>query len=188
MPTEQDKLPDPIVDPDSRDEGETPDEEILEEANERFRDVCDRDRENREAAVKDTKFVYIAGQQWPSDWKHKRALADDPCLEFPQLKQFVNQVVNEQRQARPGIRIHPAAGQSSKDVATILQGLVRHIEYESGAEAAYDGGFQHAVVGGRGYWRVISEYDTGKTFNQQPGDQAHPRSVDRLHGPRLPGA
>ena len=139
----------------------------MERATKRFKNVVDRDRENRRAALEDTKFVYVAGNQWPEDVRAARALADDPCLEFPQLKQFVNQVINDQRQNRPGIRVHAAAGQGSKEVAEILQGMVRHIEYDSNAEAAYDGGFQHAVVGGRGYWRIVTEYEASKSFNQK---------------------
>ena len=150
-----------------RDEDSSDAEEALERACKRFQVVVDRDRENRRAALEDTKFVYVKGNQWPEDVKAARALADDPCLEFPQLKQFVNQVINDQRQNRPGIRVHPAAGEGSKEVAEILQGMVRHIEYDSGAEAAYDGGFQHAVVGGRGYWRVLSDYVGSKSFEQK---------------------
>jgi hypothetical protein len=141
--------------------------EVLEEANERFASCVDRDRDNRDNAKSDTEFVYLAGKQTPDKMKADLLAADDPCLEFPQLKQFVNQVVNEQRQNRPGIRVHPAGGKASDKVAEILQGMVRHIEYDSNAEAAYDGGFQHAVVGGRGYWRVTSEYESGNTFNQK---------------------
>lgn len=141
--------------------------DVIKEANERFKASDDRDRDNRENARKDTEFVYIAGKQWPDKWRSDRESADDPCFEFPQLKQFVNQVINEQRQARPGIRVHPAGGKASDEVAEILQGMVRQIEYDSSAEAAYDGGFQHAVVGGRGFWRVVSEYERGATFNQK---------------------
>ncbi len=88
-------------------------------------------------------------------------------MEFPQLKQFVSQVVNDQRQNRPGIRIHPASGDASQETAEILQGLIRGIEYDSRAESVYDCGYQHSVVGGRGYWRIVSEYESPKSFNQK---------------------
>jgi hypothetical protein len=80
--------------------------------------------------------VYLVGSQWPKEIKDQRK---EPCLEFPQQKQFVNQVINEQRQNRPGIRVHPAGGEASKDTAqTLHPGLIRGIEYDSNAEAAYD--------------------------------------------------
>jgi DNA-binding ferritin-like protein len=141
------------------------DEEILKEAKERYEDASDRDRKNIEDAKSDTKFVYIAGEQW--DPEVKRRWGDDPVLEFPQLKQFVNQVVNDQRQNRPGIRIHPAGPNSSDKTAEILQGHARNIEYDCNAEAIYDNGFQSAVVGGRGFWRWTSEYENEMTFDQK---------------------
>lgn len=142
-------------------------DKLLQEARERFDDVCERDQDNKDAALKDTKFVYVAGQQWPEGVRKTRESTEEACLEFPQLKQFVNQVVNDQRQNRPGIRVHPAGGKASKDVATLIQGLVRGIEYDSSAEAAYDTGFQAAVVGGRGYWRICSKYESDKSFDQK---------------------
>jgi hypothetical protein len=87
------------------------------------------------------------------------------CLEFPQLKQFVHQVVNDQRQDRPGIRVHPD-GSATDKMGDIVQGMCRAIEADSSADAVYDTGFLHCVVGGRGYWRVISEYVPGANFNQ----------------------
>ena len=141
-------------------------DDVLAEARERYTKSQDDDRDNKKAAKDDTEFVYIAGKQWPQSMRDEREAADDVCLEFPQMKQFVNQVINDQRQSRPGIRVHPAGGQSSKEVAEILQGMCRHIEYDSSAEAVYDGGFQHAVVGGRGFWRIISEFESAKSFDQ----------------------
>lgn len=125
-----------------------------------------KDKDNREQQEKDTKFVYVPMAQWDSDTVTLRKSWGDPSLEFPQLKQFVNQVVNDQRQRRPGIRVHPASEDASVKVADILQGMFRNIEYDSQAEAVYDNGYLHAVVGGRGYWRVTAEYDNDTSFNQ----------------------
>jgi hypothetical protein len=88
---------------------------VLEEAAERFRDVSDRDKENRDNAVETPSSSTAQGNSGPSEVRGKRA-KDDPMLEFPQLKQFVHQVVNDQPQARPGIRTHPAGGKASEEV------------------------------------------------------------------------
>lgn len=125
-----------------------------------------RDKDNREQQEKDTRFVYIPMAQWDTDTVNLRREWGDPSLEFPQLKQFINQVVNDQRQRRPGIRVHPASEDASVKTADILQGMVRNIEYQSQAESVYDNGYLHAVVGGRGYWRVTAEYLDNETFNQ----------------------
>ena len=143
------------------------DREILEEATERFERIQADDRENRENYRADTLFVYSPGSQWPEEVRATRSAWRELCLEFNQLKQFVSQVVNDQLQNRPGIRYHPASGEASKEVAEILQGMARNIENESGAEAIYDNAFKSAVVGGRGAWRICSEYADDQSFNQR---------------------
>ena len=141
--------------------------DILEEARDRFERISQDDKDNHDSQRTDTLFVYSPGQQWPDTVRRERTQNKEICLEFNQLKQFVAQVVNDQRQNRPGIRIHPAGGAASKEVAEILQGMIRGIEYDSKADAAYDNGFQQSVVGGRGWWRVISKYVDDKTFDQK---------------------
>lgn len=141
-------------------------EAILKRARDRLQYLEEKDGDNRKQARVDTEFVYVPGKQWDPSIKQKRESWGDPCLEFPQLKQFVNQVVNDQRQNRPGIRVHAASGDASKEVADIIQGMVRGIEYDSQAEAIYDCGYHGAVVGGRGYWRVKAEYEGPDSFNQ----------------------
>ena len=66
--------------------------------------------------------------------------------------QFVHQVVNDQRQNRPAIKVRPGSDGACEETAEILEGLTRRIEYDSQAPAVYDTGFEHAVTTGRGYW------------------------------------
>lgn len=141
--------------------------DILEEARDRFAHIVDVDKDNRDNQREDTLFVYSPGSQWPEAVRNQREQWKELCLEFNQLKQFVAQVVNDQRQNRPGIRVHPADGEASEETAEIIQGLIRTIEYDSKAEAAYDNAFQQAVVGGRGWFRICSEYAEGDGFEQK---------------------
>lgn len=141
-------------------------EKILQRCRDRRAYADEKDKDNRDNQAKDTRFVYVPGAQWDADIVAKRTGWGDPCLEFPQLKQFINQVVNDARQNRPGIRVHAASGDASKEVADIIQGMIRVIEYDSRAEAIYDCAYQGAVVGGRGYLRVVAEYADPKSFDQ----------------------
>jgi hypothetical protein len=153
--------------PQAQDENTDADKVILDEATERFERIQSDDKDNRDNYRADTLFVYSPGNQWPDEVRAVRTQWKELCLEFNQLKQFVAQVVNDQRQNRPGVRFHPASGDASKDVAEIMQGLTRSIENDSNAEAVYDNAFQSAVVGGRGAWRVCSEYADTNGFNQK---------------------
>lgn len=151
---------------DAPDKSSKGDAEILSEACRRFAYVDEVDGHNRKAQLEDTRFVYEEGAQWDAEVKRKRTAWNLPSLTFNQLKQFVHQVVNDQRQGRPGVKISPASGDASEKVAELKQDLIRGIEQKSHAETAYDNGFRHAVVGGAGYWRVRSDYESRKSFNQ----------------------
>ena len=132
--------------------------EVIEEANERFEQIQSDDKDNRDNYKADLAFVYSPGSQWPSDVRALRNTWKELCLEFNQLKQFVAQVVNDQLQNRPGIRVHPAGGDASEEVAEIEQGMIRGIENDSKADDVYKNAFKLAVAAGRGWWRVVSEW------------------------------
>lgn len=141
-------------------------QDVLQEARERYEKISEDDKDNRDNQLSDTKFVYSPGEQWSAEVRQKRERWKESCLEFNQLKQFVNQVVGDQRQSKPAIIVSPADGEASVEVADILKGMTRAIEYESKAESIYDSAFHNAVVGGRGWWRITTEYD-GEGFNQK---------------------
>jgi hypothetical protein len=142
------------------------DEAVLKEVRDRMEKIIGADMRNRTSHKEDFDFVYVQGAQWSSDLRARRTTWQEPCLEFNQLKQFVNQVVNDMRQGRPGVRVHPASGAASEETAQILQGIIRGIEYDSKAETTYDEAFKSAVVGGRGYWRICSDYTNAESFDQ----------------------
>lgn len=151
---------------DEIDSAEDTDSEILIEATDRFTNIYEDDGDNRNRQLEDTRFVYVPGAQWTDTIRQNRTQWNEPCLEFNDLPQFVNEVVNDARQNRPSIQVHPANGQASKEVAEIEQGLIRGIEYESKAEAVYDNGIEGAVVGGRGWAYVDSEWVQGKLYQK----------------------
>lgn len=139
---------------------------VFREALERFERVKSADKKNRDAQKEDTRFVWEKGAQWPDGIRATRDIEDRPYLEINQLPQFIKQVVNDQRQIRPAIRIRPSDAKASTETAKVLEGIVRGIEYQSNADAAYDSAFEAAVTGGRGYWRVLTDYESDRSFNQ----------------------
>lgn len=140
--------------------------EILERATKRWTKGLDDDKENRDEALYDVKFCFKPGSQWDEETKQNERL-NRVCLEINQLPQFVNQVVNDLRQNRAGIRVAPEGGPASEEEAKRRQGLIRGIEYDSRADQVYDAGATDAVVGGRGYWRVVTEWESARSFNQK---------------------
>jgi hypothetical protein len=52
------------------------------------------------------------------------------------------------------------------EVADIFNGMIRHIEYISDADVAYDTACENQVSYGEGYLRLLTEYCDDKTFDQ----------------------
>lgn len=145
----------------------TPEEkkEFLRKAHERFRVASDAWNEIRQAALDDIKFS--VGEQWEPEDIEKRRRKGRPCLTINRTDPLIRQVVNDQRQNRPSIKVSPGNDDSDIDTAKIIQGLVRHIEYKSDAETAYDTAFEYAARGGFGFFRIVTDYVSPYSFDQE---------------------
>ena len=110
--------------------------------------------------------------QWPADVLGTRGAVQGqtinarPCLTINKLPQHVRQVTNEQRQNRPTGKVIPADDNADVEVAEILNGVVRHIEYLSDADVAYDTACDNQVTFGEGYIRILTEYAREDSFDQ----------------------
>lgn len=110
--------------------------------------------------------------QWPSDVLATRGAVQGqtinarPTLTINKLPQHVRQVTNDQRQNRPSGKVIPADDNADPEVAEIYNGIVRHIEYSSDADVAYDTACENQVSYGEGYIRIITEYCDDNSFDQ----------------------
>lgn len=143
----------------------TDDAELLSEVTERLQLCIDAEQDNRADALHDLKF--IKGDQWPEDAKRLRTLEKRPCLTINKLPTFLHQVTNDQRQNRPSIKVHPVDDGADVETAEVIQGLIRHIEYASNADVAYDTSVNSAAAIGFGYFRLITGYVSEDSFDQE---------------------
>lgn len=142
------------------------DDDILKEAREAFQLCQDHEAENREEALDDLRFARLE-EQWPKEVEEKRRLEGRPCLTINRLPTFIRQVVNDGRQNRPAITVHPADSNSDPQTAEIMSGLIRNIEQSSNADAAYDTALESAVSGGLGYFKIGYDYAYDDSFDQE---------------------
>jgi len=131
--------------------------------------------ESREDENDDLKFY--AGSpdnawQWPADVLATRGAVQGqtinarPTLTINKLPQHVRQVTNDQRQNRPGAKVIPVDDDADIEIAEIFNGMIRHIEYMSDADVAYDTACENQVAYGEGYVRLLTEYCDDDTFDQ----------------------
>jgi len=141
------------------------DDEIIRDAREAFELAADAEAENRREALDDLRFARL-GEQWPAQIKRERDLDGRPCLTINRLPAFIRQVVNDARQNKPAIVVHPVDDAADPDTAEVFNGLIRHIEQSSDAEVAYDTALDFAVTAGFGYFRINTRYASDDGFDQ----------------------
>lgn len=141
------------------------DEEIVRIARERFSLAVDAEEQNRKESLIDLKF--LTGDHWPTDVKNAREQDRRPCLTINRIPQFVKQITNEQRQNRPSIRVSPVDDKADLETAKVIQGHIRHIEYNSNADIAYDTAFECAVGRGFGFFRIVTDFCDPMSFDQE---------------------
>jgi hypothetical protein len=143
---------------------ETGDDKILKEMREFVDHAVSSDSDNRNNARSD--LTFLKGDQWPQNVKAQREADGRPCLTFNRLPTFIRQVTNDQRQNKAGIKVHPVGGDTDLEDAKVFQGVIRHIEYSSNADIAYDTAVNSAASIGWGFWRLVTEYESPTSFNQ----------------------
>lgn len=139
-------------------------DDLLREAREAFQRASDVENDNRQTALEDIRFAR-AGEQWPADIVKQRQIEGRPCLTINKLPAFIRQVVNDARQNKPSIKVHPADSGADPETAEVINGLIRNIEYTSNADIAYDTATECAVTGGFGYIRVGLDYAFDDSFD-----------------------
>lgn len=137
----------------------------LHEHREQFAHFLEAWSDDRKRYVEDLKFAAL--EQWDEKDKAKRDQEGRPCLTVDKLNQYVRQVVNDSRQNRPGVKVRPVDSGADIETAEIFQGLTRHIEDRSNADTAYDTALESAVKGGFGFFRILREYASESSFEQE---------------------
>lgn len=140
------------------------DEDILSEVKKRLELSIGADGKNRIEALDDLQF--LKGDQWPEIQRRAREVDGRPCLTINKIPTYLQQVTNDQRQNRANIKVSASGMNSDPKVAEIVQGMIKHIEYESSADAAYDTAVNSAAAIGFGYFRVVTDYCTPEAFYQ----------------------
>ena len=132
-------------------------DDILKEAQDFLKESQEAESENRKAYQSDIKFARMS-EQWDSTVEKQRELEGRPCLTINKLQPVIRQVVNDARQNRPAIKVHPADDNADPETAEMISGLIRNIWACSDGDVAVDTAVDCSVSGGFGYWRVNLGY------------------------------
>jgi hypothetical protein len=137
----------------------------IQEAKEAYQDAKDAVREQHARILEDFRFSNpSAPEQW-GDFALK-ARAGRPMHTLDRTNQYVQHVVNKQRERKTSAEIFPADSKADVEVAKRIKGIIRHIEYTSRADIAWDTAADHQARGGLGWVRV-----TPKMVNSDMNEQ-----------------
>jgi hypothetical protein len=136
---------------------------LLDGIKERFRKTVEAWDKNYKQAISDVAFLN-SDNQWPAGERSERV--GKPTIASDRINAQVKSIVNAQRDNRPAVLVSAVNDEADEEVANVLQGIIRHIEYQSKASLAYDTANEFAVQGGLGFIRINLEYEED-SFNQR---------------------
>lgn len=120
---------------------------------------------HHERAVDDMRM--IRGEHYSDEIRMQREADGQPCLTINALPQFVRNITGQIRSLNPAIRVTAGDKDASKDVAEVIEGLIRHIENRSDASSVYEAATESAAACGLGYWRIRTDYEHEMSFDQE---------------------
>ena len=139
-------------------------DKVLARAN-KYKSACmENVKDIRTAATRDLQF--LAGNQWDEVEKRKRLAKRRACLTFNRLNEFVRQIVGDMLQSHCQPEVQPFGEESSPEIASILDGRIRDIEYQSNASFIYADAGKKMAVCSFGYFRIVTEYEDDGSFQQ----------------------
>lgn len=153
----------------SKDEVENKnDDAILSEVKDNLKIAEDQWQENYQRGIEDKEFVTVKGAQWENGAIARRSDAGKPSFEINLLRAYCGQQINTQRQNRPQAKIVPVDNGADPDIAKLIEGLIKDTEEASDFESVADVAAENAVYSGLGFIRIITDYVSEDSFNQEP--------------------
>ena len=141
------------------------DKDKIEEAISEYEEFESHWAETRQSMLDDIRFARL-GEQWDETIRSNRARDGRPVLTINKCPVFARQVLNDARQNKPTIKIHPVDDHADVETAEVMNGLIRNIETISNASVAYDTGLENAVYSGMGFWRVSIDFASYDQFEK----------------------
>lgn len=130
---------------------------IHQEALNEFDNIQSALRDERLQCLQDRRFYSIAGAQWEGPLGQQ--FENKPRFEINKIALAVQRIFTEYRNNRITVHFNSKFGSKNDRMADVCAGMYRSDEQDSGAEEAYDNGFEEAVGGGFGAWRLRAEYE-----------------------------
>ena len=147
-------------------EGGSKEDKILSTALKRFQKCEESMVDIRREMLDDLNFV--AGNHWNEIIKKDRTSPgqERPCLVIDRVTPVVNQIVNDYKRNRTMMKVRPANDDATEVTAKIIDGMVRHIQYNADSTNAIDMALESCVRCSLGFFQIRNDYDAEDSMNQ----------------------
>lgn len=138
----------------------------FERALRRFQRVFSASREVRRQCVEDRRFCIVPGAAWEGNLGEQ--FENKPQFEFNKVHQATMRTVAEYRNNGTTVDFVPRdAGPRALQLANACDAIYRGDEQASEAMEAYDNGFEEALMGGYGAWRLRAELEDSEDPDEE---------------------
>ena len=136
------------------------------------------DHDNREKAREAHLFVSKRdGQREPYWWNNN---INKPRYTFDMASPIVDQIAGELEQADFDVKVSPAGGAATKDIAEVYDSIIRNLETISNASLVYAQAGRGAVTCGFDAWRVVQKFADDNSFDQDLLIEPIGNAIDRV--------
>lgn len=134
--------------------------------------------DNREKVREVTHFVEKDDGQWEPSVIAQ--MSNRPRYTFDKCNPVVDSIAGEMEQAEFGIKVRPAGGDASKDLAKLYDGMIRNIQSMSNAQHVFNAAGRSMVTAGFDAWRVTQDWADTDSFEQDLFIRKIANAVDRV--------
>jgi hypothetical protein len=125
----------------------------------------DADHGRREKVREINRFLNDPNGHWEDDVFN--AADGKPRYQFDKCNPVVDDIAGEMEQSDFAIRVRPAGGDSTVEIAKVRSGLIRNIENLSNAQHVYNAAGRAMVATGMDGWEVVQDWVDGDDFDQE---------------------
>ena len=136
------------------------------------------EKEARDLSREDQHFLHDVDGMWEDDIIAK--FGDRPRYTFDMVSHQIDNIAGEIEQNEFQAKVDPLGSGASKDTAKVLNGLIRNIQVASNASRTYQRAGKKMIQIGFDAWRVVSDFESEKSFKQVLKIQKVDNAINRI--------
>lgn len=141
-------------------------------------DAQEAEHDNREKVREITHFLDKDDGQWEPEIVSK--MNNRPRYTFDQCNPVVDSIAGEMEQSDFAIKIRPAGGEATQNLAKLYDGMIRNIQSMSNAVHIFNASGRQMVSTGFDAWRIATDWADTDSFEQDLFIRKIANAVDRV--------